>query len=30
MRWYVVRRLLWAVVATFMILSITWALLLVT
>jgi len=30
MRWYVVRRLLWAVVATFVILSITWALLLVT
>ncbi|MFC7250271.1 ABC transporter permease [Halomicroarcula sp. GCM10025324] len=30
MRWYVARRLLWAVVATFIILSITWALLFVT
>ena len=30
MRWYVVRRLLWTVVATFIILSVTWGLLAVT
>ncbi|MBX0297395.1 ABC transporter permease [Haloarcula nitratireducens] len=30
MRWYVARRLLWAVVATFIVLSITWALLYAT
>ena len=27
MRWYVVRRVLWAVVATYLILSVTWGLL---
>jgi peptide/nickel transport system permease protein len=30
MRWYVVRRVVWAVVATFLILSITWGLLAIT
>jgi peptide/nickel transport system permease protein len=30
MRWYVVRRVLWSVVATFLILSITWGLLAIT